>query len=83
MDKEQAIDIVGRHIDHCKKYGDKFSTFTLEACEGILALLEDRETESELEGGGSSWWHVCGECRGLISTTDNYCRHCGRRLKHS
>ena len=48
-----------------------------------LELLKEQEpVEPELEGGGSSWWHVCGECHGAIDTSDNYCRHCGRRIKH-
>ena len=37
--------------------------------------------EPELEGGGSNWWHVCGECHGWINSSDSYCRHCGRRIK--
>ena len=48
-----------------------------------LALLKVQEpVEPELEGGGSSWWHVCGDCHGMIDKYDNFCRHCGRRIKH-
>lgn len=36
--------------------------------------------KAELEGGGSSWWHVCGECHGAIDSGDRYCRYCGREL---
>jgi len=44
-------------------------------------LLKEQEAEIETEGGGSSWWHVCGECRGPVDTQDRYCRHCGSKLK--
>lgn len=37
-----------------------------------------RPAEAELEGGGSTWWHVCGECHGPIDYSDRFCRHCGR-----
>ena len=48
-----------------------------------IKLLKDQEpVEPEMEGGGSSWWHVCGECHGAIDASDRYCKHCGRRIKH-
>jgi hypothetical protein len=36
--------------------------------------------EAELEGGGTMWWYVCGECRGMINYGDKFCRHCGKEL---
>lgn len=33
---------------------------------------------AELEGGGRTWWEVCGDCHGIINQADNYCKHCGR-----
>ena len=54
-----------------------------------LLLSDDRDqehdndlVEAELEGGGSFWWHVCGDCHGTIDENDEYCRHCGRRIRH-
>lgn len=44
-------------------------------------LRAGEETEPEFEGGGSSWWWVCGECRTMIDERDRFCRECGRRLK--
>ena len=35
---------------------------------------------AELEGGGSTWWHACTECRESVDSRDKYCRHCGRRF---
>ena len=52
--------------------------------ERLNRLLNEQEAvEPELEGGGSSWWHVCGECHGMIDKYDNFCRHCGRRVKRT
>ena len=45
-------------------------------------LDEKEPIEPEIEGGGSSWWYVCGECHGAIDNWDNYCKHCGRMIKH-
>ena len=44
-------------------------------------LLKEQEAEPEIEGGGSTWWYVCSECRGAIDESDRYCRHCGARMK--
>jgi hypothetical protein len=46
-----------------------------------IALLKEQEAEPEIEGGGSTWWYVCSECRGAIDDSDRYCRHCGARMK--
>ena len=48
--------------------------------ERIAIMGEPQTAEAELEGGGSKWWHVCGECHGSIGTSDKYCRHCGRLI---
>ena len=44
-------------------------------------LLLSPPTHAELEGGGHSWWYVCGECHGTIDNSDLFCRHCGRKVK--
>ena len=48
-----------------------------------LALLEEQEepVDIEMEGGGSTWSHVCGECHGAVDNNDRFCRHCGRPFK--
>ena len=45
-------------------------------------LKEEKEetVEPELEGGGSSWWYVCGECHSIVNDRDKYCRQCGKRV---
>jgi hypothetical protein len=48
----------------------------------VVKAQIDREKPiaAEIEGGGHTWWHVCGECHGTIDTPDKYCRHCGRLI---
>ena len=49
----------------------------------LLCEYRSRRTPigTELEGGGSSWWHVCPECHGMVDEKDFFCRHCGQSLK--
>ena len=57
--------------------------FTIaELCSAAAEKL-DREIpkESEMEGGGSTWWYVCPECNGAIDKQDRFCRHCGQAVK--
>ena len=44
-------------------------------------LKEQEPVECELEGGGTTWWYVCGDCHGEIDNRDSYCKHCGRKVK--
>ena len=32
--------------------------------------------EVEMEGGGSTWWYVCGECHGAVNYQADICPHC-------
>ena len=45
-------------------------------------LKRMRPVEAEIDGGGSTWWYVCEECHGSVDRNDQFCRHCGRRIKH-
>lgn len=45
--------------------------------EAAKALMDRQGAEPETEGGGSSWWTVCGACHGQIDQDDAYCKHCG------
>ena len=47
--------------------------------EDALELL--KPVPAELEGGGSNWWYVCGECHTAIDRKDRYCRECGKEIK--
>ena len=50
------------------------------AAEELKALIP---MPAEIEGGGSTWFYVCGECHGSIDTHDKYCRHCGHPIDWS
>ena len=53
-----------------------------ETCRKAAEELEKRiPQEIEIEGGGSTWWHVCPECHGAIDRADHFCRHCGQAVK--
>lgn len=41
-------------------------------------MMDDNVTpvEAELEGGGHTWWYVCGDCHGAVDWNENPCRHC-------
>ena len=32
---------------------------------------------AEIEGGGKTWFTVCGECHGEIDNNAMFCKHCG------
>lgn len=48
-----------------------------------LDFKEEEAVPAELEGGGTTWWMVCGDCHGAIDTNDRYCKHCGVKVKWS
>ena len=62
-------------IERAKKY----ARYLDDAAE---LLKEQKPVEAELEGGGTNWWYVCGDCHGAIDNRDSYCRHCGRKIKN-
>jgi hypothetical protein len=44
-------------------------------------MNEERQlAEVELEGGGITWWYVCGECHGTVNYKAKECQ-CGAVLK--
>ena len=73
----------GNH-DEWEKYSEDWNEHVCdrETRPEYCPLNEQDPVETELEGGGSSWWYVCGDCHGAIDQRDNYCKHCGRRIKH-
>lgn len=38
------------------------------------------DTPAEIEGGGHTWFYVCGECHGAIDSGDRFCKHCGQAV---
>lgn len=45
----------------------------------VLCGIQDILTpvSAEIEGGGNTWFFVCGECHGAIDGKDKFCRYCG------
>ena len=42
---------------------------------------EELTAEAEIEGGGMTWYFVCGECHGALPEHNAvYCPHCKRRI---
>lgn len=77
-----------QQIDTAKGLDSKWVYILVSEAERCLELAEAEDTllmepvPAEIEGGGSTWWYVCGECHGSINCDDSYCRHCGRKIKH-
>ena len=75
-------------IKKAKQLDSKWVYILKEEAETCLELADAElitcaePVETELEGGGSSWWDVCSECHGQVGSYDQYCRHCGRRFKN-
>ena len=77
-----ARESLKNHIEYDKKAAGMQTgiiNIGIAEAETILELLAEKDPlPAELEGGGSTWWYVCGDCHGEININDHYCRHCGR-----
>ena len=77
---EMLIITLQNRIDEARNKGTKVTTVFISTLSKCLKMAkEQKPVEAELEGGGSTWWYVCGECHGEIGRGDAYCKHCGRR----
>lgn len=66
----------------CREFEESVSSVPTGIIRAAISMLKEQEpVQAELEGGGSTWWIVCGDCRGPIDTNDHYCKHCGRKVK--
>lgn len=65
-------------IDHIKTSID-VDPWAKDMAEELLTRMIPKETE--MEGGGPTWWYVCPECHGAVDSRDHFCRHCGQALK--
>ena len=64
-----------------KDQGISYQAFLAsEICRKAADNLQQDPVEAELEGGGHTWWYVCGECHTAIDPRDKFCRECGRRI---
>lgn len=74
MEENQCYACSHEFVDVVEKFGTNI-------IERAIELLTP--TTIELEGGGTTWWYVCGECHGAIDENDLFCRHCGRPVKQT
>ena len=89
-DREKVINIYANCIindnaccSDCYIGGPGFGCRQQVLTDALYLLKEQEPVEPEMEGGGSSWWHVCGKCHGMIDKNDLFCRHCGRPVKQT
>lgn len=61
-------------IDHIKTSTD-VDPWAKDMAAALLARA--KPVDAEIEGGGLTWYFVCGECHGYIDSRDKFCRHCG------
>jgi len=75
MDREKAH----RFLDAGQASGMAAAT----GCNVIEIINRDNlePMEPDMEGGGTSWFYVCGDCHGVIDWKAEKCRHCGRPVK--
>jgi hypothetical protein len=64
-------------IDHIKTATD-VDPWAKDMAEQLLQT--QIETPAEIEGGGHTWFYVCGDCHGVIEMNDKFCRHCGTAI---
>lgn len=90
-DKTDQFKFLKQHLQTqiraADRIGSKWVYILKEEAEKCMQLAEAEDTifadpvEPEIDGGGSSWFYVCSECRRDISPSDKFCRECGRRIK--
>ena len=47
----------------------------------LNALLENQTKEIPTAPKNEVFWCLCGVCDQLVERSDNYCRHCGQKVK--
>ena len=79
IDRKKLVELIEAQMAVAKVVKSDFISLTVGQGKAILKELES--SEAEMEGGGTSWWFVCGECHTAIDPKDKYCRECGRKIK--
>ena len=83
---EKLIKHLNTQISVSEGMGADFVYITKKEAEKCLELAEAEHTllmepvQANVEGGGNSWWYVCGECRSSLNPGDKYCHECGRKV---
>lgn len=83
---ERLIKHLKTQIAVSEGMGADFVYITKDEAKKCLELAEAQDTlfmspvHAEVEGGGSTWWYVCGECHSQLNPSDKYCNQCGRKI---
>lgn len=81
IDIEKIKKQLTTQIAVAQELNSPFAFMSVGAVKELLNVIEAQTpTEAELEGGGCSWWYVCGNCHTSVNENDNYCRECGKML---
>ena len=75
-EKDKRIEELERKVEEMEER----LAIMAEQCETIP---DKTGAEPDVEGGGSNWYHVCGECHGVIYRAWNFCPECGKKVKWS
>lgn len=84
---EKLIKRLKTQIEVSDKLGADFCYITKNEAKKCLELAEAEDVilmepvHAEIEGGGSNWWNVCGECHSSLNPGDKYCHECGRKIE--
>ena len=68
-------------IDHIKTAID-VDPWAKEMVEELLKEQEEEEEEeAEIEGSGTTWFFVCGNCHTTLADHARFCQQCGKKVK--
>lgn len=80
-DTERVLKRLETQIKNAHSENNDFVYLPVGTAKTITNLLEiGKREKAELEGGGHTWWDVCGECHGTIEKRYRWCPYCGREI---
>ena len=75
---EMSQELTASVLQNALKHG-KFNIPLRNAIENAVVHLTP--VPVEMEGGGSIWFEVCGECNASLNSWWKFCPECGRGVK--
>lgn len=81
MDRKDILNRLQVDMEYAERTGEMLVHVSRKTVRAVMDLLTPAEIE--MEGGGSYWYSVCGECHGAIDENDLFCKHCGRPVKQT
>ena len=74
---EMSREMTAQVLENILKHG-RFNIPTRNAIENAVRHLTP--LPPDMEGGGSMWYPVCGECHTYIEASWKYCPYCGQGI---